>query len=92
MPELAPSRGWAAPIHGWAAPIHGWVAPGFEAVREELILSVPDYVLCTDECKGICAGCGVDLNTGTCTCKKEPDDRWAALEALKTAQHEEGRE
>ena len=65
--------------------------PG-EAVREELILSVPDYVLCSEGCRGICAGCGTDLNTGSCTCESEPDERWAALEALKTAQHEEGRE
>jgi len=62
------------------------------AVREELILSVPDYVLCTDECRGICAGCGTDLNAGSCNCEPAPDERWAALEALKTAQHEEGRE
>jgi len=67
------------------------IDPG-DAVREELILSVPNYVLCSEQCKGICAGCGVDLNTGSCTCKPEPDERWAALEALKTAQHEEGRE
>jgi uncharacterized protein len=66
------------------------IDPG-DAVREELILSVPDYVLCTDECRGICAGCGTDLNTGSCTCRPEPDQRWAVLEALKTAQHEEGR-
>lgn len=62
------------------------------AVREELILSVPNYVLCNDGCRGICAGCGTDLNYGSCTCTKEPDHRWAALESLKAAQYEEGRE
>ena len=64
--------------------------PGM-AVREELILSVPDYVLCNDSCRGICAGCGADLNKGDCSCEKKPDERWAALEALKSAQNEEGR-
>jgi len=67
------------------------IDPG-EAVREELILSVPDYVLCSEECRGICAGCGTDLNTGSCKCESEPDQRWAALEALKAPQDEEGRE
>jgi uncharacterized protein len=67
------------------------IDPG-DAVREELILSVPNYVLCTDECRGICAGCGADLNSGSCTCEPELDHRWAVLESLKTAQQEEGRE
>ena len=67
------------------------IDPG-DAVREELILSVPGYVVCTDNCRGICAGCGTELNSGSCSCEPEPDHRWAALESLKTAQHEEGRE
>ena len=67
------------------------IDPG-DVVREELILSVPDYVLCEEECKGICAGCGTDLNSGSCTCEPELDQRWAALEALRTTQQEEGRE
>ena len=66
------------------------IDPG-EAVKEELILAVPDFVLCDEGCRGICAGCGVDLNAGDCTCKLEPDQRWAALDALKQAQHDEGR-
>ncbi len=73
-------------IHPRAADID----PG-EAVREELILAVPDYVLCKDGCKGLCAGCGVDLNVNECTCEPEPDERWAALNALKSAQTDEGR-
>lgn len=54
-----------------------------EAVREELILAVPEYVLCRESCRGICAGCGTDLNTGTCRCEPKTDPRWTALEALK---------
>jgi uncharacterized protein len=67
------------------------IDPGV-AVREELILAVPEFVLCAEDCRGICAGCGTDLNVGSCTCVPEPDQRWAALKALKTTQHEEGRE
>ena len=52
-------------------------------VREELILAVPEYVLCREECKGLCTQCGKDLNDGPCPCRPEPDPRWAALEQLK---------
>ena len=58
--------------------------PG-EAVREELILAVPEYALCSDECRGICPRCGTDLNSGTCNCQPERDPRWAELEKLKAA-------
>ncbi len=54
-----------------------------QAVREELILAVPQYVECREGCRGICPGCGTDLNTGVCRCRPEPDPRWAALDALR---------
>jgi uncharacterized protein len=37
-------------------------------VREELALEVPGYVLCRDDCAGLCPMCGADLNAGPCTC------------------------
>ncbi|NIM50272.1 MAG: hypothetical protein GTN62_08930 [Gemmatimonadales bacterium] len=54
-----------------------------EMVREELILAVPEFVLCREECRGLCPRCGKDLNEGPCTCRPELDPRWAALEELK---------
>lgn len=54
-----------------------------ETVREELILAVPEFVVCRDECRGLCPHCGKDLNEGPCDCRPEPDPRWAKLEALK---------
>jgi len=54
------------------------------AVREELILAAPDYVLCRDDCRGLCPRCGKDLNERPCDCGPEtPDPRWAGLAALK---------
>src|SRR6185436_6751772 len=53
------------------------------AVREELILAVPRYVLCRQDCRGLCPRCGHDLNIGPCDCPPPPDPRWDALEALK---------
>jgi uncharacterized protein len=64
------------------------IDPG-EAVREELMLAVPGYVLCRDECRGFCARCGADLNAGACTCEPEADARWAGLAKLEAASPEE---
>ena len=55
-----------------------------DAVREELILGAEQYVLCREDCKGLCPTCGIDLNVNSCDCRPPPDTRWAALEALNT--------
>jgi uncharacterized protein len=52
------------------------------AVREELILAVPQYVECRDDCRGLCPRCGADLNAGPCRCQPETDPRWALLTKL----------
>jgi len=54
-----------------------------EAVREELLLGIPEYVLCRDDCAGLCPRCGQDWNQGPCSCPGLTDSRWAGLEALK---------
>ena len=49
-------------------------------VAEELLLAIPDQVLCKNDCLGICAVCGVDRNSAECNCETaEIDPRWAAL-------------
>jgi uncharacterized protein len=42
-----------------------------EILREQTYLSFPLRTLCSEECKGICAGCGVDLNKRGCCCLSE---------------------
>lgn len=54
-----------------------------ELLREEFLLAMPMKALCSEECKGICSGCGAELNTEDCNCKPEADPRWAALAGLK---------
>ena len=40
--------------------------------------------LCSDECKGLCSLCGINLNRASCDCIPAPeDDRWEALKELK---------
>jgi len=52
---------------------------------EQLQLNVPMKPLCRDDCKGLCSGCGADLNEGVCTCAEtRVDARWASLAALKS--------
>ena len=41
-----------------------------EDIRQEIILNWPMKPLCKDDCKGICPGCGKNLNTEKCTCQK----------------------
>jgi uncharacterized protein len=55
------------------------------AVREELLLAVPQWVVCRDECRGLCPRCGKDLNAGPCGCPpgEAVDERWRGLVALK---------
>lgn len=51
--------------------------------REQFVLAVPFAPLCAESCKGLCPQCGIDRNTGTCTCEKPIDPRLAALKGLK---------
>lgn len=54
-----------------------------ELVKEEILLALPDQVLCDENCKGICVVCGVDRNVTACNCEtKEVDPRWAGLGKL----------
>lgn len=38
-------------------------------VREQILLEHPMRFLCSEDCKGICAGCGANLNNEKCSCK-----------------------
>lgn len=51
-----------------------------EALREAAVLAVPQVKVCRDECRGICAQCGADLNAAPCDCADdEIDPRWEGL-------------
>ncbi len=65
-------------------PPHPTVIDLRPAVREEVMLAVPEYVLCRENCRGLCPRCGKDLNAGPCGCPPaEADPRWRALADLK---------
>lgn len=57
------------------------------AIREQWLLNVPGYALCRDDCKGLCASCGAELNLGTCECSAAAkDSRWSGLRKLQEEQ------
>jgi len=43
-------------------------------VRDHLIFLHPQKYLCSEECKGLCPQCGMNLNTGSCTCSEKSGD------------------
>jgi uncharacterized protein len=49
-------------------------------IWEVLITSLPASALCSEDCRGLCPQCGVNLNKSSCNCKKdETDPRFDAL-------------
>lgn len=52
-------------------------------IREIILLTIPMKIVCSQDCKGICPGCGKDLNQEQCVCSKQPiDPRWEGLQKL----------
>ena len=43
-----------------------------DASREIIMLALPDNPLCKDDCAGLCAGCGANLNLENCRCGPKP--------------------
>jgi uncharacterized protein len=41
-----------------------------DAVREEVALTAPMWLLCREDCAGLCPTCGADLNEGPCACAR----------------------
>lgn len=53
-----------------------------ELMEEVFLLEMDTKNLCDQDCKGLCSGCGADLNREPCRCKKEIDPRLAKLAQL----------
>jgi uncharacterized protein len=54
-----------------------------EDLREEILLHVPGFPVCSEGCKGVCSQCGANLNKGSCECEtEEGPSPWTALDGL----------
>jgi len=58
--------------------LHGWA-------RDALALSLPTTLLCQEQCAGLCAVCGTNMNAAGPDHHHEPapDPRWAKLSELR---------
>ena len=52
-------------------------------VRDTIALALPFKILCKEECQGLCAQCGTNLNESSCDCDTSSiDPRWNKLKEL----------
>jgi len=57
-----------------------------ELFREQIMLQLPMRHLCSEECRGLCPGCGADLNREQCRCDQaSAHGPFSVLAGLKTA-------
>lgn len=54
-------------------------------LREHIILAAPMQPLCREECAGLCARCGKDLNEGPCQCPAEAPA--TAIRVIRSTKH-----
>ncbi len=45
-----------------------------DLVRDAILLNMPNYSLCREDCRGLCPVCGCELNTAQCACVREQDE------------------
>lgn len=54
-----------------------------EDVRQYILLAIPIKILCSENCRGLCPSCGIDLNQSQCKCQNDTyDPRWEALSRI----------
>jgi uncharacterized protein len=64
-------------------PLDGEVADLETPIRDAVLLAVPIGPTCKPDCRGLCASCGGDLNTGACPGHdEEGDSPFASLREL----------
>jgi uncharacterized protein len=57
-----------------------------DAVREQVLLTLPGRTLCKEDCKGLCPHCGSNRNITACACVEKPiDPRLAGLAGISVA-------
>ena len=57
-----------------------------QLVAEQIFLALPFKILCSENCRGLCPGCGVNLNEESCTCEQSgKDSPFARLQAIREA-------
>lgn len=50
-----------------------------EWARDAVAELLPPKILCSEDCRGLCAQCGANLNVEQCGCEAPTDSRWDKL-------------
>ncbi|MDD6024410.1 MAG: DUF177 domain-containing protein [Oscillospiraceae bacterium] len=66
----------------WTFLLSGDEADLDDIMTTAFVLNMDSKMLCSADCKGLCATCGKNLNEGPCDCRKELDPRLAVLKQL----------
>lgn len=86
-PEPAKSERGAEELHGAELGLSYYSTDEIELaplMAEQVMLALPTRPLCGDDCRGLCAKCGVNLNRESCACSTESGDpRMAIFRTLK---------
>ena len=45
-----------------------------DIIEQTLDFKIPASVLCKEDCKGLCQGCGANLNIEACSCNESAND------------------
>lgn len=53
-----------------------------DEIAQQIIMSLPFKPLCMETCRGLCSGCGVNLNQAACNCP--PDETNSPFAVLKS--------
>lgn len=53
-----------------------------ETLRQYRLAAIEMAPVCKEDCKGICAECGADMNASACSCERYLDQRWSVLREL----------
>lgn len=59
-----------------------------ELARDAFILDMDTKFLCSEDCKGLCPGCGADLNRESCRCKRRWIPGWLSWRSCCTTTSE----
>jgi uncharacterized protein len=63
-----------------------------ELLRQEIEAAFPIQALCREDCRGLCARCGANLNQEDCRCQpEEVDSRWQALNQISNSAPKPGK-
>lgn len=55
-----------------------------ETIQDQVVMAIPFKPLCGEDCLGLCAHCGADLNGGDCGCRDQAlNGKFAALKDFK---------